>query len=115
VMEAPQRSGTLISAQNALNFNREVFVVPNHPLMIHALGGLELLDQGAHLALSAQQIKKDLNLNWIDPILSLLDRPHSTEEICSKLQQSIPIILAHLSELEQEKLIENIGLFCQLC
>ena len=36
VMEAPQKSGALISAQNALDFNREV--VPNHPFHKNALG-----------------------------------------------------------------------------
>ena len=113
VSEAPKKSGALISAQNALDFNREVYAVPNHPFHQNAEGCLQLLRDGAHIALSASQIVDDLGLEWIDPIMKTLEKPYSTGDLAQALNLPISQLLSQLSELEAEGLIQDTGLFWQ--
>lgn len=50
VVEAGERSGSLITARHAAAFGREVLAVPGHPLCGVATGCLRLLRQGAMIA-----------------------------------------------------------------
>lgn len=56
IIEAAKQSGSLITAKYALDYNRDVFVVPGFPSDIKSEGGNNLLKQGAILTLSAQDI-----------------------------------------------------------
>jgi DNA processing protein len=56
VVEAARRSGTLITARDALDQGREVFAVPGHPLDPRAEGTNYLLKDGATITLSAEDI-----------------------------------------------------------
>lgn len=49
VVEAREKSGTLITAHRALEMGRDIFVVPGHPLDDSFRGSLQLLKLGAHL------------------------------------------------------------------
>jgi len=56
VVEAAQRSGSMITARDALDQGREVLAVPGHPLDGRASGCNQLLREGARLVQSAQDI-----------------------------------------------------------
>ncbi len=56
VIEAAERSGSLISARTALEQNREVMAIPGSPLEPRAAGNNKLLRQGAILVRNAADI-----------------------------------------------------------
>lgn len=62
VVEAAQRSGSLITANSALDQGREVFAVPWFPRHAGGRGGLRLLRDGATLVESAEDILLALDL-----------------------------------------------------
>lgn len=56
VVEAGERSGSLITARHAAAFGRDVLAVPGHPLCAVAAGCLRLLRQGAILVANIDDI-----------------------------------------------------------
>src|SRR5436305_27996 len=62
VTEAPERSGALITASSALNQGREVFAVPNGIFSPGGCGVNKLIQDGAHLVMSVNDILENLNL-----------------------------------------------------
>jgi DNA processing protein len=60
VVEAAQRSGSLITARLAQETGRELFAVPGSPLDPRARGANDLLRQGAHLTESAADVLDNL-------------------------------------------------------
>jgi len=56
VVEAAARSGSLITARFAVEQNRDVFAVPGSPLDPRAEGSNRLIQDGARLALSAEDV-----------------------------------------------------------
>lgn len=67
VIEAPMRSGSLVTARLALEQNREVFVAPGPANHFNYAGSHQLIREGARLAVSAQDILDDLNIKPIAP------------------------------------------------
>lgn len=76
VMEAPTRSGSLITSHYAMDFNRDVYTLPNSPEQQQSSGCLDLIRRGAAMILSAQGLIEDLggipHLDEVSPQLSLL-------------------------------------------
>lgn len=60
VIEASRRSGTLISARLAAQYNRLVFAIPQNILNIRAQGNNELLKAGAMVALTPMDVIESL-------------------------------------------------------
>ncbi|MBT2649628.1 DNA-processing protein DprA [Bacillus sp. ISL-34] len=59
VVEAKERSGSLITAQAALEHGREVFALPGNVTSPESLGTNQLISDGAKLVLSARQIEEE--------------------------------------------------------
>lgn len=68
VIEAAQKSGSLITANMALDYGREVYAVPGSPLDPRASGTNALLkSHAAHLVTSARDVLNDLASHRLQP------------------------------------------------
>ncbi len=65
IIEAPEKSGALVTARFALDQNREVFVLPGPVTHPHFRGSHELLRKGARLVRSAEDIFEDMGFETI--------------------------------------------------
>ncbi|CAN1212723.1 DNA-processing protein DprA [Tumidithrix helvetica PCC 7403] len=79
VIEAPERSGALITAHQANDYNREVFALPGSLDVEQAKGCLNLIDKGAQIILGIDELLAALGMlpqldSGIEPVqLALLD------------------------------------------
>ncbi len=62
IVEAAERSGTLITARLALEQNRSLMVVPGSPLSRQYAGSHDLLQQGATLVTNAEDVLNELQI-----------------------------------------------------
>lgn len=67
LVEARRRSGTLITANQALQLGRAVWVIPGHPLDTHFGGSLDLLTEGASLVRDAEDLLMYFNSELSPP------------------------------------------------
>jgi DNA processing protein len=77
VVEAAERSGSLITARMALEANREVFAVPGSPADPRAGGTNQLLRRGATLVTSAADV--------IDVLSPMLGKPAMREPAAGEI------------------------------
>ena len=82
VVEAAQRSGSLITSRMAAEQGREVFAVPGSPLDPRAAGTNDLIKQGATLVTEAADI-----INAVQPIMA---RPLALEEPDDEYSEADP-------------------------
>lgn len=88
VVEAPLRSGALISAQFAVDYGRDVYAVPHHPHFRNGLGCLQLLRDGAQLCFGTE---------WGSSVSSI--EGLSTEEIAGLWRETVATTQKRLTEL----------------
>ncbi len=63
IIEAEEKSGTLITARLALDYNREVLTIPHSIFSANGTGSNKLLKDGAHLVTSAKDILEILGFD----------------------------------------------------
>lgn len=90
VTEAPAKSGALITAWAALDYNRDVYAIPHPITSLVGVGGNNLIKLGAKLITSAQDVLEELN---IAPIK--LDQP---EQPSKPTHPTEALILPHLGQ-----------------
>ncbi|MDQ5957983.1 MAG: protecting protein DprA [Patescibacteria group bacterium] len=96
IVEASEKSGTLITARLALDYNRDVLVVPGPIFNEGSVGTLRLLKDGARPVQTSADILDVLNITSIPSV-----QPRN--EILSPLEQEICTLLAK-EPLEREKI-----------
>ena len=128
VVEAKEKSGTLITANLALDYNKDLAVIPNSIFSQYSTGSNTLLKQGAHPIFSGNdllellgendQIIKQEKLNLEDfseieqKILNHLDEPKTKEQLEQELKINITDLNTNLSILELKGVIkESLGKF----
>jgi DNA processing protein len=129
VVEAAEKSGTLITARLALDYNKELAVIPASILSDFSAGSNRLLKEGASLVCSGQDIlellnmelpknpkQKELDLSDFTEnekiILENLAEPQSKEELIEKTKLNITELNTNLSILEiKGVIIEKLGKF----
>jgi len=71
LVEARRKSGTLITAQQAAQLGRSVWVVPGHPQDPHFAGCLDLLSEGALMIRDAQDLSMYFSSELTDEKMSM--------------------------------------------
>ena len=109
IVEAAKRSGSLITAQLALDYGREVFAVPGQVDSHKSAGAHWLLQQGAKLVLRAEDIVEELP----GRILSCEDeKVAGKRDKVSDLDPDAEQLLNHIEPYPQtrDQLMEHSGL-----
>ncbi|NWG72674.1 MAG: DNA-protecting protein DprA, partial [Parvularculaceae bacterium] len=112
VIEAGEKSGALVTARLANEYNRDVYALPGDITRPQARGCLELLSRGAHPLLSIDQFLEDRGLssqkilsaslteNERQVVEALSGGPCSTDQLAELTFLPIQKLNASLSELE---------------
>ena len=126
VIEAPIKSGALITARYALDYNREVLAVPHATTSPTGTGPNNLIKQGARVITEPNDILEALNLQSIkqpetnakktgdnpmeEKILSLLSKePKNINQITLESRLDSSTTNATLTMLEIKGVIKNMG------
>ncbi len=124
ITEAPIKSGAMITARLALEQNREVFAMPGPVFNPRSEGPLRLIQQGAHLILSGEdvfeilglakpemEVKKfaNLNANELKLISLVKESPKKLDEIIQILNIPTHEALTLVTMLEIKGVLKDIG------
>jgi len=118
VVEAPERSGALVTARLALDEGREVLAVPGHPSSPGATGTNSLIRDGAILARDARDVAEAIGAVLVpvseadpaDDVLRVLERdqPRSLDEIQERCGRPTAELLSRLTALELDDRVRRL-------
>lgn len=136
VMEAKENSGSLITANFALDYGREVFAMPGSPMDSRNYGCNKLIQQGAHLVQNSSDItealaykQQSINLDYLNEkklseyalqeevyngdvkniiLQNLSYSPTHIDELIANINTHVKLVLQALVDLElEDKIIRN--------
>ncbi|MBI4139038.1 DNA-protecting protein DprA [Candidatus Uhrbacteria bacterium] len=122
VIEAPERSGALVTARLAAEENREVFVVPGPITQVQSRGTNNFLKFGAAPCTDASDVLHCLGLEEADSVtatanvtaderalLDALTEERHADDLCRALACKPQVLSAIVTSLELKGFIERIG------
>lgn len=128
VIEAPEKSGALITASCALDNGREVMTVPHSITLPSGVGTNNLIKNGATIVTKADDILEyfgiknssqttslvqslPASLNTVErDIMNLItSEPITSDQLARALAQPVFQLSGHLTQLELQSLIKHIG------
>jgi len=104
VMEAPERSGALITAYQANEYGRDVYALPNSLDVNEARGCLKLLGKGAQAILGVDELLEALGM------LPTLDKPAPPIAVSElpKLQQDVIHAISFSEPVGLDSIVEQV-------
>lgn len=116
VIEAPYKSGALSTASHAFALKKPVGAVPDAIFSENSKGTHLLIQKGAYLVTSAQDILKILNITPVQPSLSFEDpfltlfkgEAQSAETIAHLAKKSVSEVFATLTVLEMNHKVKQL-------
>jgi len=126
VVEAGDRSGALITADFAVEQGRDVFAVPGNIFSPASRGTNRLIQRGAYLMVSPQDVLDVLDLSLIEDykdarqvfpadsteskLLTVLDyEPIHIDEICNRTGLPVEKVSASLTMMELKGMVQHVG------
>jgi len=124
VIEAPQKSGAIMTVQQAIKQKRKVFIVPGRIYDRNSVGTNQLIRQGGQLVQNPEQILKELkiksgfiknkvkeNLSTSEEIvLKILTKdPAHIDKITQEAKMPTNEIISALTQMELKGIIKNLG------